>query len=114
MSLQGPPSAVLQYCRPAITQFLRLLLPALRGNISLSSFYRSPASNRAAAGHSDSQHLLALAVDITGPPGTIRTVADACREAGLVAVEERTHLHVQLFPAGHIRASGYGWLFDLV
>lgn len=64
--------------------------------VRVSSFFRTVSENRAAGGSPTSQHLIGTAADLVGQRVGL---AAACRRLGLVAVEEGTHLHVQLWPA---------------
>lgn len=111
--IEGPPAELLRYTRRATHAFVERVVPALRREVQLSSWYRAPSHNRSVGGHPDSQHLLGLAVDVVGSRWAMEAFAAAARSQGLVAVEEGTHVHVQLFPAGWIRHQGYGWLFDV-
>lgn len=70
----------------------------------LTSYYRDPATNRQVGGARLSQHLVAVAGDFAGPPAERQHLAQHARQAGLIAVDEGTHLHLQLFPAGTLRA----------
>ncbi|MEE8581882.1 MAG: D-Ala-D-Ala carboxypeptidase family metallohydrolase [Myxococcota bacterium] len=65
----------------------------------VSSWYRDPTANAAAGGHPRSLHQLGLAVDLVGVDrGDEHALWHRFRQVGLVAVEERSHLHVQAFP----------------
>lgn len=80
------------------------------GDTIITSWYRSPAENRAVGGNPDSQHLAGLALDVV--PGkkavqlAIHEAAGRFVESGFVVVPAPTHLHVQTFPAGVLRSAG--------
>ena len=76
------------------------------GQLTLTSWFRTPEQNRAAGGNEESQHLFGLAWDIAAPAALLPTVASFARAGGLVAVQERGHVHLQLFPAGALRRAG--------
>jgi len=72
-------------------------------NVQLSgprAWQRSRRENAAVKGKPRSQHLVALAVDLVGPD--VREFQRRARAAGLVAIDEGDHLHVQRYPAGVI------------
>jgi len=66
----------------------------------LSSWWRSRGSNARVGGNSESQHLVALAVDLVVPDPA--RVVDKMNRLGLFAVDEGSHVHVQLLPAGTV------------
>jgi len=73
----------------------------------VSSYWRDPGWNASVGGHRDSQHLVALGIDLTFK--RVSTKEAALRGAtaqGLVAVDEGTHAHIQAFPPGIIRSGG--------
>jgi len=78
------------------------LWPAAR----VTSWFRTPDTNRAAGGSPESQHLFALAWDLDAPREQLAGIADAAASLGLVAVHESDHVHVQLFPAGALARAG--------
>ncbi len=71
--------------------------------VQATSYIRTPEQNRRVGGAPESQHLVGTALDLIGP--TERMV-DFARELGLVGIDEGSHLHLQLFPAGGARAAG--------
>ncbi len=69
-----------------------------RSHVQVSSWYRDPPTNRAVGGAAESQHLLGLAIDLVSDnPVALEKALDA---QGIVAIRERTHVHVQAYPAG--------------
>jgi len=78
---------------------------AVRG-VRVTSWFRTPEKNRVEGGAPESQHLLALAWDLVAPQGAEGHVVAAARAAGLIAVREKRHVHVQLFPAGALARVG--------
>jgi hypothetical protein len=99
-------SAFLRVLRPHISRFVASCsrLPAA----TVTSWGRTVAHNAAVGGDEHSQHLLWLACDVV-PPGNstaagapdwrARMVASAI-DAGLYAIDEVDHVHVQLSPHG--------------
>jgi len=76
------------------------------GQVGVSSWFRTPEQNRLATGSAESQHLFGLAMDLVSARDGLESVAAAARRAGLVAVPERDHVHVQLFPKGVLARAG--------
>jgi len=76
------------------------------GRVGLSSWFRTPEMNRTAGGSPESQHLFGLAMDITANPALVSDVKIVAEQNGLVAVQERDHVHVQAFPAGALARAG--------
>ena len=74
--------------------------------LGLSSWFRTPERNRIEGGSPESQHLFGLAWDITASRSVFPAVIAAARGLGLVAVDKRDHIHVQLFPAGTLARAG--------
>lgn len=89
----------------AIVQRANLLLWAVP-SATPTSWFRSPEENRDVGGQAESQHLFGLAVDFTGDPGTIARLAGHALALDLTPVQERDHLHIQLFPAGALGRAG--------
>ena len=74
--------------------------------IRLNSWFRTPELNRLEGGDEESQHLFALAWDLDVPRSIVGLLIQAAQSLGMVAVDERTHVHVQLFPAGALARAG--------
>jgi len=76
--------------------------------LQLTSQWRSIASNLAAKGSPQSQHLVGTARDYTGPRWAEDQLMRNARALGLVVIDERQrpgyrpHVHVQGYPAGAI------------
>lgn len=105
--LQRPPDALYEPLRRWIDEFVLLVRAALTmytrrgGRVALTSWWRDIGDNARAGGHSHSQHLLGLALDVVPlAPGTPAQLAAAARAAGLVAIVEGDHVHLQKSPAG--------------
>jgi len=111
-----PPELLRSGWFPFILNFYWRAVPVFFrfGGLSLTSWFRTPEKNRAEGGSPESQHLFGLAWDIAVPQQQAgsrvgQVVDDVVRElqaAGLVAVRERRHVHVQLFPAGVLARAG--------
>lgn len=111
MSVVVPPARVLAVTFPLVLVFLQLLVRALLATsgyrkITATSWWRSIETNLRVRGDVDSQHLLGLAVDVVGPYEELQLFLVEARGVGLVAIEERTHVHVQLLPAGQAAVLG--------
>jgi uncharacterized protein YcbK (DUF882 family) len=66
---------------------------------SVTSWIRSPKRNHDVGGLANSLHLTGLAVDVKcDDPATTKILATAARRAGLDAVEEDDHLHLEADP----------------
>ena len=108
MSVESIPTALLtrMYPWPHVFVWALFQVPWPHGT-RVSSYYRSPESNRRVGGMPDSQHQLGTAVDLVAPFGEFDPfVLDQAEAVGLTVVRERSHLHVQLFPAGAPREHG--------
>ena len=67
----------------------------------VGSWWRGIAHNRSVGGHPYSQHLLGTAADFVPARGwTNPELVAAARRAGLIAIDEGDHVHLQLHPAG--------------
>lgn len=107
MSVSFPPQQVLAVTFPMIVRFLVALGQAQPGpSVRATSWWRDVETNRRVGGAPDSQHLLALALDVVGEKFEIEQLAHRLRQLGIVAIQERTHLHLQLLPAGMAREIG--------
>jgi len=76
----------------------------IRGITAATSWWRSPEQNASVGGKRDSQHLFGLGADLVGD--NERILRDA-RALGLIAVDEGSHVHVQGWPRGVARESGF-------
>lgn len=111
MSATAPPlellrSGWLPHIRNFVGRLLSSVAHADAAKVTVSSWFRTFATNRAAGGDPESQHLFALAVDITGPRDVLTRIGRLAQLAGLVALLEGSHLHVQMFPAGALARVG--------
>lgn len=110
MSVRFPPESVVQVAFPYIVEFLRRLGRIPVGpSLVATSWYRDHAANVRAKGAPDSQHLLAIALDVDGDELELARFRRDAGVVGLVAVDSGSHTHVQLLPAGTARRIG---LFD--
>ena len=71
--------------------------------VQATSYIRTPDENRRVGGAPDSQHLIGTALDVVGPTDLLERFAG---QLGLVVVDEGSHVHFQLFPAGVARQIG--------
>jgi len=76
------------------------------GRVGVSSWFRTPEKNRIEGGAPESQHLFGLAMDLSGPGALLPDVVAVARANHLIAVQERGHVHVQMFPAGALARAG--------
>ena len=115
MSVVGPPAFIAASAfRPFLFEFVRAvrsidLRPVTAVGVSrvdATSWWRGIEENRRVGGDPFSQHLVGLAVDVALVQNTARgrsaLIASAAR-AGLRGVDERDHVHLQLWPAGQLR-----------
>lgn len=96
MAIESPPSIYWQYF--PINDFIARASYAgtgIPGN--WTSFWRSVSSNRSVGGHPWSQHLVGLAADHSPASRAFRYRA---RRAGLIAIDEGSHDHIQGWPPG--------------
>ncbi len=81
------------------------------GETVVTSWFRSVDQNRRVGGDPDSQHLFGLAFDIVPGKGTsrlaINEAAGRFAQFGFTVVPDSTHVHVQVFPRGVLRAGGF-------
>lgn len=111
MSVVVPPREILQVTLPHVVAFLNgvgrgLLATHDFQKLRASSWWRDVETNRRVGGQPDSQHLLGLALDVTGPADVREGLGIELRGLGLIAIDEFSHLHVQLLPAGQARGEG--------
>ena len=99
--IQQPPPQVIRAAYPELIRFLTALgyVQVPRGT-QVTSWYRDPLHNRRVGGSAASQHLIGLALDLVVPESGRAAVVASIRRAGLIAVLERDHVHVQARPAG--------------
>lgn len=99
MAFARPPPSIIAQRRPELEAFIgrvvRIRFPA---DAALASWWRSLARNASVGGAPDSQHLIGTALDLT--TRSLPLLLDEARRVGLVAIDEGTHAHLQLFPAG--------------
>jgi len=109
VALQAPPrELLLSGFQPFILAFFFRAVLVLRAAPSavITSWFRSVQANISEGGDPQSQHLFGLAMDIDVPRASVAHVLEVARGVGLVAVDERTHVHLQLFPAGALARAG--------
>ena len=111
MAVVVPPRHILQVTLPHVIAFLNGVGRALQfthdaEKLRASSWWRDLETNRRVGGQPDSQHLLGLALDVVGPDEVRVGLAIELRGLGLIAIDELSHLHVQLLPAGQARGEG--------
>ena len=116
MAVEVPPPRVLREVLPLVIVFLHRVGSALTNTAGFSglratSWYRDARANKAVGGHPASQHLLGLGLDVIGPQEVLDRLAIETRGEGLTAIDERSHLHLQLFPPGVV--AGLGLSADL-
>ena len=67
---------------------------------TITSYYRTPSKGASVGGSSYSQHLVGLGIDFVYPTKGERAAAlAAMKRAGLIAIDEGDHVHVQALPA---------------
>jgi len=76
------------------------------GRVGVSSWFRTPEANRMAGGSPESQHLFGLAMDLSAPSQLLPDVVPVAQENHLIAVQERGHVHIQMFPRGALARAG--------
>ncbi len=76
---------------------LRLTTLRVHYPFSVTSWYRTPERNVIVGGHPQSRHLLGLAVDVVVDDARrVPALLDDARRAGLTAVDEGDHVHIQV------------------
>lgn len=108
MALQAPPRDLVQSAfQPVIRAFIERVILLLGHQAAVpTSWYRSVDANIAVGGDPESQHLFAIALDLAVPRSAVAHVLETAQGLGLIAVDERTHVHLQLFPAGALARAG--------
>jgi len=103
-----PPELLRSGWLPFISNFYWRAVAGARGfgGLRVTSWFRTPANNRIEGGAPESQHLFALAWDLTVSRSSLPHLVEHMRRQGLVAVQERDHVHVQAFPAGSLARAG--------
>lgn len=97
-----PPAELQRRWGPLYRQFFELVRAGSAGIpvSTVTSWWRSPARNVSVGGAVYSQHLLGFALDLVTPrPAALVRSLNA---VGLVAIDEKDHVHVQAYPAGAI------------
>ncbi len=102
-----PPIEFARMFLPVYQWFVPRLNHLVDGGAIPSSWFRTAALNALVGGSSESQHLFAFAADFAyrGELSPL-VLREEARRIGLIAVAEKDHLHVQIFPAGTLRAAG--------
>ena len=108
--LSAPPRSIVWQVERLVPGFYgafvtRVLSADFPPGVSLSSWWRSIDRNRRARGAPESQHLWAGAADIDAPD--LGALGRALDRTGLVVVRFPSYVHVQAWPAGHARRSGF-------
>jgi len=97
-----PPASVwrrVEQAAPGVYfHFISHLKPLQSHTGSVTSWWRDRRTNEIHGGEEFSQHLLGLAIDLDVQDPN-RLITDLRRE-GLTVIDEGSHVHVQLFPAG--------------
>jgi len=100
---QLSPAETVQEFLPWIRIFVGRLVAPPPGH-RWTSWYRDEAKNRDVGGSFESQHRTATGIDIAPVPPL--WWIDTIQRAGLIAVNEGDHLHIQLWPAGALARAG--------
>jgi len=108
VALEAPPSDVASAWEPLISPFIhRAWIAYIRQPFVVTSWWRSFAENNRVGGMAFSQHLVAIAIDAlpigAGPAPDRKDLVRAFQAAGLVAIDERDHVHAQLLTAGTLQ-----------
>lgn len=110
VSVLQPPASIWVPLAPYIGDFLRRInsVRVPGSTFGYTSWWRSAQHNAAVGGNPRSQHLLGLAADTTPNSGANRiALKQAFFNAGLWALDEGDHIHVQRYTAGVIPQSWY-------
>jgi len=87
-----------------LVAILNPLIVAVDG--SVTSWYRDPFDNARVGGNRCSQHLIGAGVDVVVPDDRVDVFVEAVRRAGLTALDEGDHVHIQALPAGTLDRFG--------
>lgn len=107
--IQSPPRNVVQVLNAPLSAFVSRVVTGMAGERwTVSSWWRSVTHNANVGGANGptvwSQHLVGLAADLVGDPERYDTWVRRLRAQGLIAVNEHSHVHVQLLQRGVLRA----------
>jgi len=107
VTLRAPPPrlvAAFNSVVPGALQDFVNRVNAIRGVTVATSWWRDPITNAQVGGSRDSQHLFALGVDVTGD---LQQITRDARALGLIPVSYLNHVHLQGWPAGVARRTGF-------
>lgn len=116
VAVAPPPAEMARALEPLLRAFVGRVVSGARlfnGPLAITSWWRSAERNASVGGSPDSQHLLGIALDLVVTPGSERRAVAAFAAAGLRAIDEGDHVHLQLLPAGLARSSGLLAVFGL-
>ncbi|MHC4607351.1 MAG: D-Ala-D-Ala carboxypeptidase family metallohydrolase [Planctomycetota bacterium] len=98
--VEVPPPRVISNHLPELREFfLALFELRVPRSTLVTSWYRDPEKNAAVGGHPRSLHLSGLALDLVLPTRDVAGFVAMARAAGLIAVAEPDHVHVQALSA---------------
>ncbi len=96
-----PPIGVVDRIAPDLLAFLLALARVPVGpGLAAESWYRDKERNIRVGGSPRSQHRIGTAVDVVGPRAQQLRFLEDARAVGLIGLDEKTHVHIQLFRAG--------------
>jgi len=107
MTLLAPPAQLVfavDFAVPGALADFVSRVNAIRGASAATSWWRSPLQNAQVGGSGESQHLFALGVDLQGD---LQQIARDARSLGLIPVQYPSHVHIQAWPRGVARRSGF-------
>lgn len=106
MAVQVPPPIFVAILSADFDRFLNAAWRVFNQTpFRATSWWRSVERNREVGGALYSQHLVGLALDVVPLPGaTFREVRAEAIAAGLYAVVEPDHVHLQAWPAGRLES----------
>lgn len=108
MPLEPPPYAMAYQVERAVPgiyrAFLSRVIDGADADAFVTSWYRTQADNATVGGHPASQHLIGLAVDVSGRD--LEGMASRWEGLGLRVVPYRSHVHLQAWPAGTAARTG--------